>query len=562
MSDKTDYHRGYTPELPAQGGTGTVTSVALNMPAQFTVTGSPVTSAGTLNASWVSQTQRLFFASPNSGSGAPGFRAILATDLPDLSGQYQPRSSTLDDLALGSPNVSFSNTSLFRRTYVLPNVDATILTDANAVTVPQGGTGLTSLTTGNYLRAASPTTLQQRTPAQVRADIGAGTVTSVALSPPTGMSVSGSPITGGGTLNLSWSSQPSRRFLASPLYTSGPPVFREIDLGDIPPPGDDGEIVYVRAGLLGTDSDFRWSEVNKTLHLGPNYIVNESSGGATRSRWVSPGPGNIKPAYIEVASNDLDAAFVIDLTDCSLVGYSSGWLGWNGHTLWHQGNDGDGSGLDADLLDGQQGSYYLNWNNMSGTLPVSKGGTGQTTLALARNAMGLGNTTGALPIANGGTGASNATSARNNLGLGSAATRDVPTSGDATATQVVLGNDSRLSAGGAPWGAYALRRITRDHGALATGNNNNVNFIQGDASVIRLQWQSNSILTGISGGQDGMEIFLYWQAVPAGCSILNNSGLSLPANRIRTPGGANITPDGFSMLHLIYSGFSSNWYVV
>ena len=38
-------------------------------------------------------------------------------------------------------------------------------------------------------------------------------------------------------------------------------------------------------------------------------------------------------------------------------------------------------------------------------LPVSKGGTGQTTLAAARNAMGLGNTTGALPVANGGTGA-------------------------------------------------------------------------------------------------------------------------------------------------------------
>ena len=28
--------------------------------------------------------------------------------------------------------------------------------------------------------------------------------------------------------------------------------------------------------------------------------------------------------------------------------------------VWHDGNDGSGSGLDADLLDGQQGSYYLN----------------------------------------------------------------------------------------------------------------------------------------------------------------------------------------------------------
>ena len=33
---------------------------------------------------------------------------------------------------------------------------------------------------------------------------------------------------------------------------------------------------------------------------------------------------------------------------------------WNSlRTVWHSGNDGAGSGLDADLLDGQQGSYYL-----------------------------------------------------------------------------------------------------------------------------------------------------------------------------------------------------------
>ena len=56
----------------------------------------------------------------------------------------------------------------------------------------------------------------------------------------------------------------------------------------------------------------------------------------------------------------------------------------------------------------------------SGTLAVARGGTGQTTLALARNAMGLGNTTGALPIANGGTGATTAANALTNLGAAAA----------------------------------------------------------------------------------------------------------------------------------------------
>ena len=56
--------------------------------------------------------------------------------------------------------------------------------------------------------------------------------------------------------------------------------------------------------------------------------------------------------------------------------------------------------------------------NLAGTVPVSRGGTGATSAAAARNALGLGNTTGALPIANGGTGATTAAAARNALGLG------------------------------------------------------------------------------------------------------------------------------------------------
>jgi hypothetical protein len=35
--------------------------------------------------------------------------------------------------------------------------------------------------------------------------------------------------------------------------------------------------------------------------------------------------------------------------------------------VWHTGNDGSGSTLDADLLDGQQGSYYLAYGNLTGT---------------------------------------------------------------------------------------------------------------------------------------------------------------------------------------------------
>ena len=56
----------------------------------------------------------------------------------------------------------------------------------------------------------------------------------------------------------------------------------------------------------------------------------------------------------------------------------------------------------------------------SGTLPITRGGTGQTKAADVRNALGLGNTTGALPVANGGTGATNVAAAVKAL-LGSSA---------------------------------------------------------------------------------------------------------------------------------------------
>jgi hypothetical protein len=65
--------------------TGTVTSVGLAMPVQFTVTNSPVTSSGTLTAAFTTQSANSFFAGPTSGVGAvPTFRALTTADLPAL----------------------------------------------------------------------------------------------------------------------------------------------------------------------------------------------------------------------------------------------------------------------------------------------------------------------------------------------------------------------------------------------------------------------------------------------------------------------------------------------
>lgn len=50
-----------------------------------------------------------------------------------------------------------------------------------------------------------------------------------------------------------------------------------------------------------------------------------------------------------------------------------------GSKFFNAGNDGAGSGLDSDLLDGQQGSYYTNAGNLSsGTIPAARIGSAST----------------------------------------------------------------------------------------------------------------------------------------------------------------------------------------
>ena len=54
---------------------------------------------------------------------------------------------------------------------------------------------------------------------------------------------------------------------------------------------------------------------------------------------------------------------------------TNSWLSWS--QVWTSSTDGAGSGLDADLLDGQQGSYYLDYANFTGTPSIPSVGNGQ-----------------------------------------------------------------------------------------------------------------------------------------------------------------------------------------
>ncbi len=64
------------------GGSGTVTSVALSLPSIFSISGSPVTTSGTLTATLNSETANTVFAAPNGSAGTPTFRILNVNDLP------------------------------------------------------------------------------------------------------------------------------------------------------------------------------------------------------------------------------------------------------------------------------------------------------------------------------------------------------------------------------------------------------------------------------------------------------------------------------------------------
>lgn len=105
---------------------GTVTSVALSAPSTsvFSVSGSPVTTSGTLTLSLANQNANIVFAGPGSGGATtPSFRSLVANDIPGtlnataFQGHVTPQSTSTYDLG--------SSTLLWRNSYI-SQINATL----------------------------------------------------------------------------------------------------------------------------------------------------------------------------------------------------------------------------------------------------------------------------------------------------------------------------------------------------------------------------------------------------------------------------------------------------
>ena len=91
------YHNVWYKQKLISGG---VSSVGLSLPSFITVSGSPVTTSGTLTGTLANQSANIVFAGPSTGSAtAPTFRSLVTADLPTTSvtpGTYTNATVTFD----------------------------------------------------------------------------------------------------------------------------------------------------------------------------------------------------------------------------------------------------------------------------------------------------------------------------------------------------------------------------------------------------------------------------------------------------------------------------------
>lgn len=233
--------------LPA-AGSGTVTSVALSLPSIFDVSGSPVTTAGTLTGSLATQTTNKVFASPNGTTGTPTFRSLVAADIPTLN----------------------------------QNTTGTASNVTGTVAIANGGTGTTTAAAALTALGAYPSTNPNGYTNNT------GTVTSVSLSLPSIFTVSGSPVSSSGTLTGTLASQTANTVWAAPNGIAGTPSFRALVATDIPTLNQNTTgtaanvtgIVAVANGGTGTATPTLVAGTNVTITgTWPNQTINASGGG-------------------------------------------------------------------------------------------------------------------------------------------------------------------------------------------------------------------------------------------------------------------------------------------
>jgi hypothetical protein len=442
---------------------GTVTSVGLALPSIMSVSGSPVTSSGTLTGTLTTQSVNTFFAGPSSGAGAtPTFRALVTADIPSL-GYVTSVSGT-------SGNIT--STGGFTPIINLASGIVAAGTTGSVTAIPV-------ITVDTYGRVTSITTAANPQ----------GTVTSVTGTSPVVSSGGATPAISlatayGDTLNP-YASKTANYFLGAPNGSAGAPTFRTLTTADIPalsyvtsvgataPITSTGGLtptIGVTAAALNKVDD---TNVTMTLSGSPSTALIAattmglgwtgqlavSRGGTgvalTTANFVFAGPTSGSPAapsfraltttdipslaYVTSVSLSLPSILTVSGSPVTSSGTLTGTLTTQAvNTIFAGPSSGAGvaptfrslttadiptlnqnttgtaanitatsnstlTTLSALSLPGSQVSGNISGNaaNVTGTVAIGNGGTGQTTASAAFNALSPITTTGDLIIGNG-----------------------------------------------------------------------------------------------------------------------------------------------------------------
>jgi hypothetical protein len=398
---------------------GSVTSVGLSLPSIFTVSGSPVTTTGTLTGTLASQTANTFFAAPNGSAGTPTFRAIVAADIPTLN---QNTTGTAANVT-GTSNSTLTTLSALSLpgSQVSGNISGNAANVTGTVAITNGGTGQTTqqtainalagaVTSGQYLRgngtnvimsaiqATDVPTLNQNTTgtaANITATSNSTLTTLSALSLPgsqvTGNisgsagSVSGTNIVSNSNLSQmgantikgnNTGATANAADLTTAQVTAMLNQFTSTLQGVVPSSGG-GTSNFLRAdGTWATPSG---TGVTSVSVASANGFAGTSSGGSTPSLTLSTTiTGLLKGNGTAVSAATAGTDYVIP--SGSITGTAANITATSNSTL---------TTLSALSLPGSQISGNISGNaaNVTGTVAIANGGTGQTTQQAAINTL-------------------------------------------------------------------------------------------------------------------------------------------------------------------------------
>lgn len=464
-------------------GTGSVTSVAMTTPTGLSVSGSPITTTGTLALSMTAG-----YSIPTTAS---------QTNWDSAYSERRQWDGGSTNLVAATGRTSLGATTLGSNLFTITN--------PGAITFPR----FNADNTVSSLDAATFRTA-------IGAGTGNGTVTSVGATSPVASSGGTTPTislsSGYGDTQNPYASKTANFFLAAPNGSAGAPTFRAIVAADVP---------TLNQNTTGTASNVTGTVAianGGTGQTTQQAALNALAGSTTSAQFLRGNGTNVLMSAIQASDvptlNQNTTGTASNVT--GVVAVANGGSGQT--TAQSAMNTFAGAVTSGSYLRGNGTNVVmstiqaadvptLNQNttgtasNVTGTVAIANGGTGQTTASAAFNALSPVTTTGDLIIGNGTNSATRLPIGANTYVLtsnGTTASWAAPSGGGSgTVTSVAATVPSFLSVSGSPIttsGTLAISLAsTPSNGQLLIGNGTGFSYATLTAG-------SNITITNSAGG--------------------------------------------------------------